>query len=396
MIQFYIIAGAVAVLAALVLAMPLVMRRRAAMGHDQADAQIFRDQLAEIDRDLERGTINQSEAEGAKIEISRRLLRADQRDRITSEIVPAPRGASMGLAIVTVLVVPMLAAGIYASIGSPDLPDLPLAERAPPAADRPGQVEAEALVAGQPSEFIPDPEYAALLEQLQAMIATRPDDPEGQRLLGITLMRIGRFVEARHAFDRHLEMAGQADADTHANHAETMILAAGGYVSPEAEIAVRRALEQDPENQMARYYAGIALRQMGRVGDAVQIWQRLRAEAPPDAPWLEALDAVLADATGRLPGATPGPSQEDIEAAQQMPPEDRAAMINQMVAGLEERLTTEGGEVEDWARLMGAYTQLGRQEDALRAYTLGVEAQLEPSAKSFLKEQALLMGLSVQ
>jgi cytochrome c-type biogenesis protein CcmH len=67
-----------------------------------------------------------------------------------------------------------------------------------------------------------------------------------------------------------------------------------------------------------------------------------------------------------LPQPAPprGPTAEQVEAAQAMAPEDQRAMIEGMVAGLAERLATEGGPPEDWARLIGAQIVLGRTEDA--------------------------------
>ena len=214
--------------------------------------------------------------------------------------------------------------------------------------------------------------------------------------MGITSLRTGRYVAARKAFERYLELTDDVSADTHANHAEALILAAGGYVSADAEQALGRALRLDPGNQMARYYAGMALAQAGQLAPAVRIWQRLRTEVPEGSPVAATLDALLADAGSRLPSAGPGPTQEDVEAAQQMTPEQRAEFIASMIARLEERLTTQGGDVEEWLRLMNAYSQTGQRDEALRVYRLGLEAQTDATAKSFLKEQALLMGLDVE
>jgi cytochrome c-type biogenesis protein CcmH len=66
-----------------------------------------------------------------------------------------------------------------------------------------------------------------------------------------------------------------------------MILAAGGYVSPEAEAALVRGLELQPRNGTARYYAGLMYAQQGRPDLAFPIWRNLLAESTPDAPWLD-------------------------------------------------------------------------------------------------------------
>ena len=71
MLEFYIIAGVVAFAAAIALVRPLVQRRDDVLGRDAADARVFRDQLAEIDRDLERGTISEAEAQPIGCRIAR-------------------------------------------------------------------------------------------------------------------------------------------------------------------------------------------------------------------------------------------------------------------------------------------------------------------------------------
>lgn len=386
-----------------VIAAPLVFGRGTAQGREAADAQVFRDQLAEVDRDLARGAINAEEAEGARIEVSRRLLKADRDSKAQVELSPGPKGLARIIALVVLIAVPAAALGLYAELGQPGLPGQPLEERIAAAQDRPSQAEAEAQANLDPMPPIADPSLVENLQRLEQVVAGRPDDAEGQRLMGITQLRAGRYVAARKAFDRYLELADQVSADDHASHAEAMILGAGGYVSPEAGKALEQALRKDPENPMARYYAGITLAQAGRFSQAVQIWQRLRTEVPDGSQVAGALDALLAEMQQQLPGAVqpqqpgqPGPSREDIEAAEEMTPEERTEMIASMLARFEDRLTSEGGEVEDWVRLMGMYAQQQRPDDARRIYELGVAAQTEQSSRSFLKEQALLLGLDVE
>src|SRR5690606_1125425 len=199
---------------------------------------------------------------------------------------------------------------------------------------RPGQEEAESAMAGRlPEQETPDPRYAELVAKLEGVVAERPDDLQGQRLLANALMNLGRYAEGWRAHDRVIDLSGgAADAGTHASKAEGMILAAGGYVSPEAESEIERALKLDPTLPIARYYAGVALRQAGRTEEAVAMWERLRRDSPDDAPYLPWLDMMLADARPEgSPGpgpstAAPGPSETEIAAAQQLSPEDRAAM----------------------------------------------------------------------
>ena len=416
MLTFYIIAGGLAVLAVAILAQPLIARRGAVDSRDARDAQVFRDQLEEIERDLARETITAEEAAGARIEVSRRLIAADERARLGRPPGPAPQSRSRLAAGLALIGTPALALALYLGIGAPGVPDQPLAERRGLSAgpsepgERPGQAEAEAQLASQlPAPPEVDPQYADLVARLEQTVAARPDDLQGQRLLANSLMQLGRFAEAWRAYDRVIGLSGgSASADVHAAKAEGMILAAGGYVSPEAADEIAAALERDPTLPIARYYAGLALRQAGRIDDAIAMWQRLRRDSSPDAPYLEWVDAMLADAAAARdapdpgsapradPGTAAGPGQAEIEAARQLSPEDRAAMIEGMVARLEERLTAQGGTAEEWLRLIRSLVQLDRPEEAARAYRLAAGALAADPSAGFVKEQAMLMGVPVE
>jgi len=60
--------------------------------------------------------------------------------------------------------------------------------------------------------------------------------------------------------------------------------------------------------------------------------------------------------------APPGPSAEQIQAAQEMTPEQRAEMILAMVDGLAARLEDNPDDEQGWARLIRARTVLGQDE----------------------------------
>ncbi|MEM1065890.1 MAG: c-type cytochrome biogenesis protein CcmI, partial [Pseudomonadota bacterium] len=75
--MFWIVSGAMAGLVALLLVLA-ILRRGAADGSAAFDVQVYRDQLKEVERDLARGVISESEADQIRIEVSRRLLEADR------------------------------------------------------------------------------------------------------------------------------------------------------------------------------------------------------------------------------------------------------------------------------------------------------------------------------
>ncbi len=404
MVVFYAMAGVLALATALILVRPLIASGPAAEVRGDRDAQLYRDQLDEVERDLARGTISASEAEGARAEVSRRLIAAAGRAEATVADGPAPRGRSRLLAGVVLIGAPVLAAAIYLTNGAPGQPDLPFARRAAieaalaNEAPRPSQAEAEAAFTPDPSPPLTEEQqdYVALIGRLETLLDQRPDDVQGLELLAAGYMRLQRYPESWRAFERLIAAVGdEADAGMFASMAEAMVMAAGGYVSPEAERAIGEALARDETLPVARYYAGLQMVQNGRVAEAIATWEQLKAETPADAPWLGFLDAMLAE-TKALRDGVPGPSAADIEAAGSMSPEQRQEMIEGMVERLEERLTSQGGEPEEWLRLMNAYVQLDRRDDAARIARLGIASYGDRAEAGFLRERALVMGLAIE
>lgn len=405
MLLFYVAAGALAILTALALARPLVRGAGGAGGaasRESRDAELYRDQLTEVERDLARGTISAAEAEGARAEVSRRLLAAAGRAETSGGLGAAPHRFSRLAAGFAVLGAPVLALAVYLGVGAPGQPDRPLAGRSVEeirvsGQARPSQAEAESLTPSGTPESPPAEleEYAALITRLEKVMEERPGDAQGLELLANGYMRLGRYAEAWRAYRDLIEAApDQATAGRYAAMADAMVLATGGYVSPEAEKALGEALAREPGLPMARYYHALAMAQAGRVDEAIAVWEKLKRETPPDAPWMDLLDRTLAEARAlRQGGPASGPSAADIAAAEAMSVEERQAMIEGMVGRLEARLTSEGGTPEEWLRLMRAYVQLDRPGEAARVAALGIAAFGDGSEAEFLREQALLMGI---
>jgi len=374
---FWILAVALAAAVALIIALA-ILRGQGRDGVDAPDLDIYRDQLAAVDRDLARGTATEDEAERLRTEIKRRLLDADRARSADRPVRQAPAALNGAAAVVAVVAVVGGSVGIYALIGAPGYPDLPRAARLEAAAEarasRPSQEAAEASVPALPPAGAP-PEFMALMERLRAAVAERPDDLQGQTLLARNEASLGNFAAARAAQERILAIKGDAvTAQDLADYGDLLVLAAGGYVSPQAERAFEAALARDPSNGVALYYLGAMHLQTGRPDTAFNIWERQLRAGPADAPWIAPIRAQIGEAARRAgidyappPVTAPapgGPSQADIAAAGDMSAADRMVMIEGMVSGLSERLATEGGPPEDWARLIRAYGVLGRQDAA--------------------------------
>jgi cytochrome c-type biogenesis protein CcmH len=384
---FWIISAAMAVGVAMLLALAMIRARDGgATGSGDSDIQVYRDQLSEVDRDLARGVLSPDEAESVRVEISRRLLEADRKAAEGTGVAAAPKATTTLAAFAVGAAVVAGANFLYGRLGAPGYPDLPLATRLEMAeearANRPSQEMAEAEAAARiPPANLADPQHVALVEQLRAALETRPDDLTGYTLLARNEAALGNFAAARKAQARVIELLGdRATAADYADLADVMVLAAGGFVSPEAEEVLLQTLNRDPQNGTALYYTGLLYMQTARPDRAFALWRPLLERSTPADPWYFPIRGQIEDlglragvvytapeipapAAPEAPGQ-PGPTADDIAAAQDMSPEDRQAMIENMVAGLSDRLATQGGTAEEWARLITALGVLGRTDEA--------------------------------
>ena len=351
------------------------------------DLQVYRDQLREVDRDTTRGVIGAEDAERLRAEISRKILAADAQLQAGGESGGQPR--MLGIVAAGMIVAAIAGGGValYSWNGAPGYRDLPMATRMAESdaarAERLDQDAAEARFAPQ-DPGLPegtDAEYLALVERLRETVAERPDDRRGLRFLVRSEAALGNMGAARKAQAQLIEAKGEdATATDYATLAELMINAAGGYVSADAEAALRDALDREGQLPTARFYLGVYMAQVDRPDSAFRLWRDLLAESTPDAPWVAPIRSGIEDLAARAgvryelpprqaaPMAPSGPSAGDVEAAEDMDPEARREMIRGMVARLSDRLATEGGTAEDWARLINAYGVLGEAEQAGRIW----------------------------
>lgn len=383
---FWVITGGLAIVVAGLLGLSLRRERTAERSAAAYDLQVYREQLRELDRDLARGVVSAADAARVRTEVSRRILGADTAQQAESAARPAPPRLTAALALVLTVGVLAGSFGLYLSLGAPGYGDLALRDRYEMAEalrkDRPSQQVAEDSLPDTGGVSDASPDYIALVKQLRSAVEARPDDLQGHVLLVQSEAALGNFGAAARAQAQVLRLKGaDVTAGDFADYADMLILAAGGYVSPEAEEALRQTMARDETNGAARYYLGLMMAQTGRPDTAFRMWDQLLREGPEDAAWIPPIVAQIEEMAFRagvnyqLPeiGTGPrGPGAADVAAAQDMTPEDRMAMIEGMVGRLSDRLASEGGPVADWAQLIGALGVLGRSQDAAAIYANAV------------------------
>jgi cytochrome c-type biogenesis protein CcmH len=349
--------------------------RRVGAGTTGSDVVVYRDQLDEIARDRAAGLIGEREAEAARVEVSRRLLAAA--DAAAANAPPDARTAApwrRRLAAVLALVgLPLGAGGLYLALGSPFLPDQPLAARA----HTPGQA----------------PSVDALMVQVEQRLEHDPDDARGWVVIAPVYMRLGRFDDAVKARRNALRLLGDS-ADGEADLGEAMVAAADGVVTAEAKTAFDRARTLDAQHVKAQFYIGRSAEQDGKPQEAATIWRDLLGRAPPGAPWVELVRQSLARVDPRSAAAVPGPGAEEMTAVANLPPEQRTDMVRGMVERLAGRLKQDGSNVDGWLQLVRSYAVLGERDKALNAAGDARRA-IAPDADKLHRLDELVKGLGL-
>lgn len=353
---FWFAAALLTLGASLAVLMPLTRREPHQPGGSDHDLEVYKDQLAELDRDAARGLIQPVEAGEARAEIGRRILKVAAGAQAGGEPTARPAARLVGMA--AVLAVPLVSWGLYSYLGSPDLPSQPLQARLE--AD-PANSSVEELVA-----------------RAEAHLVANPDDGKGWDVLAPIYLRVGRFQDAVTAYGNAIRLEG-ATANREAGLGEVIAATGGGTLSADARAAFERALKLEPGNPKARFFLAAALSQDGRVDEASASWRAMVADLPADSPWRAAAEQALAETGNRQAGAsepdgTPGPSREDMDAAASMSDADRTAMIETMVANLDEKLRQNPKDAEGWRRLVRSYMVLDRRDEAAAALERGVTA----------------------
>ena len=297
-----------------------------------SETNVYRDQLAEVGRDAAEGLIGAPEAAAARVEIGRRLLEAaDAESHQPRSSNPWSRRA---VAVAALAGIPLLALVVYLPLGSPRLPDFPLAERV------------RAIDASQPLDN--------LVAQVESYLEKNPADGRGWTVLAPVLVKLGRFEDAARAYRNAITYDGET-AERRADLGTAVAGAANGIVTADAKKEFERAVALDPRDVKARYFLGMAAEQDGRTADAAKIWQAMLADAPADAQWR----GVLQEALARVGGSAPRPP--DVALASGMNEAD-SAMVHGMVDRLAARLKQDGNDVDGWLRLVRAYMVLNEPE----------------------------------
>ena len=354
---------------------PLLAHANAKASAPDSELAVYRDQLAEIETERADGLIAGSEAEAARIEVARRLIRtAEEHARL--DAAPSAREASRlhQAAVYAAAAIPVAAIALYLVVGSPSLPGRPYASRI--------------------SEPVEQASAADLVAKVEAHLRQSPDDGRGWDVLAPVYMRMGEFQQAEDAYERAIRLLGESPARLAGFARAAIMPRTASSTSPRARptrscsAPMRRRSSRRCGWRSPRSRTAISRARPPNTGGS---W---RCEQTKD-PWRQLLDERLKVATAKLNGEPePQAAAPDAGDVGAMSPEARQKFIDSMVAGLADRLKKDGKDLAGWMQLVRAYTVLGKKQEATTALS-DARASFAGDEKSLaqLHELAQSLGL---
>ncbi len=273
MILFWLLcAGMVAIALAFVLP-PLLERapKNAADGTKEANLEIYRDQLSELEADLRNGIISPEQYQQDRDEIERRLLDdvslADELTQTKTKSMASGRGPAYAVA----LGVPVIAVALYLLLGNSAV--WSGAATTAPQAPFAGRPQGN----GQMSQPAIEANVASLAKRLEQ----NPADVEGWIMLARSQIALQKYADASNAYAKATTLKTN-DADLLADYAFAMAMANGRQLQGQPFEIVRKALQIDPQNVKALELAGSAEFEAKNYKRAIDYWQKVLAKTPVD------------------------------------------------------------------------------------------------------------------
>ncbi|MBK8894110.1 MAG: c-type cytochrome biogenesis protein CcmI [Propionivibrio sp.] len=266
----FILASALLVLVVLAMLLPPLWRTRVtatAVNRREANLDILRDQMRELEHDRNEGILTDADLEQAKAELARRLL-----DEVQPEIAPTTGGGGRKTAFALLIAIPLAAAAGYLFLGNPQALD---------------PMQTQARVSPQQIE--------AMLGKLVEKLKKNPEDNKGWVMLARSYKVLGRFAESAEAYG-HGGALVDTDPSLLADYAEVLAQAHGGSFTGQPAELISRALKMDPNEPQALFLAGAAAADRKDFSAVAEYWERLLLQLEPGSEEAQHLETAVAKA----------------------------------------------------------------------------------------------------
>lgn len=273
--MFWVYSGGLTLMVLLALSYSLMRKQNSDVERSQYDSLVYRTQLLEIDRELERQEISEKEAKRARIEVERRLLHANA-ESPGRETKAFGKKLHRGVVGLSMLGIAGGAFALYFVLGVPGMPDHEFADR--------GREIQRAEQAQKISKMV---------ERLAKRLEDNPLDPGGWAMLGRSYRVMDRMSDSRQAYGKAYELEPQ-NTEYALDYMESMVFENDGRIPEAARDIIQNTLKQAPRNFKARFYYALDLTQKpGGHEQAIGIWKELLDESPEDAPWVSYLEEQI-------------------------------------------------------------------------------------------------------
>ncbi len=316
---------------------PIVSSR----GELESEQTLYQARILEIEKDLELGRLDSVSAEAAKAEEARRLIKASEKDN--SKLATSANNKFIMLAAIFL---PLFSIPVYYGTGTPNV-----------------DVAKQVIQQTATQSSITD-----LLEVAEKRLSQTPDDTDGWKAIAPVYVRLGRFNDAENAYQNILRVEGRTP-EFIIKLADVYIEEKQGQIDERAKALINEVLAGDKNHPIARFYSGIVELQKGNQAETLRIWQDMVDTANGDENWLPIIKGRIAELQN--PAETPVVpplDEETLKAAQSLSPEERSAMIAQMVLNLSQKLDEQPDNKEGWERLIRSYIMLEKPDNARDAF----------------------------
>jgi len=281
-------------------------QQQVAVDPARANAEVYREQLAELEREYAQGTLSAQSYQQSRDELTRRLLEDVQTPRATSVAAPVMAPARWVRTTLTsfVVLIPVVTLLAYGVLGQP------------------AGLDPAALAQSEPHEAVDPKKMAEMVEKLERRLQEDPNQLQGWVMLGRVRRAMGQFEAAGQAYAKALALS--SDDDVAIERAEVLAQANQGNFEGEPWQIIQAVLRANPDQLSALLLAGSAAYSEQRYEQALKHWQRARTLMAADAPDLPPLEDALAQVRGKL-GLAASAAPATPSAPQAPPPSAAAA-----------------------------------------------------------------------
>lgn len=257
-VLLFVLIAVALVAVALAFVLPTLLKTRARVDETSranVNAEIYRQEVDELQREVARGELPPGEAQSMRQEMHRRLM-DETRD---SGAAPRPVPRARAVAVFVAVALPMVAVILYLTVGKPDAltedPPAPVGEAA----------------------------KGDYIEQLQSHLSRQPRDGRGWVLLARAQADRNEFKAAADAYQKALTVSEKVakDPGVLCEYADALGMTQGGRLAGRPTELIAKALSIDPAHPAALEMAGSVAYEEGRYADAVRYWKQLLADLAP-------------------------------------------------------------------------------------------------------------------